>query len=560
MATLGPDGGSAAADRPGNASWRGARRRPGVPRVRGGSQPTNLIHADRGATYGLLARGGNRNVIGSVISGAASFGVTLLVTHLLPLNRAAAVLISISSVTLASRASLVGADIGIARFAPLVLLSGEPSRFRRLLLSAAVPVVALSITFAVALTIAANTFGRLFGGHGSPALVSGSLRAVAWSIPFAALLEFLMSSTRAFGTMEPTLMVDRTLRSVSQPVLMGGVAATYGATMTRLSFAWALPFALVIPLALASLARLVRASLVIATPASDAQSVDTSARAFWRFSSPRSAAGVFQLAIDRLDVFLLGAMVSLSTAGIYASSLRYLMAPRAVGSSLTQAAQPLLGRAFAHSDHRLASAIYKATTALQVMVSFPILLFMVFLSPLLMRLLGRAFITGAVPLSIVAAGLLVATAPGPVDVVLLMGGRSMWSLLNLFLTASVNIGLNLLLIPQYGMKGSAIAWAASLFVGNVIPAIEIWYLLHLHAFGATWVRLVVANLACFAIPLALLRVTVGPKLLPSLLIGGLGTAAYGLYLISRRELMTANVRLALGSSPPSAPDAPAVAT
>ena len=60
---------------------------------------------------------------------------------------------------------------------------------------------------------------------------------------------------------------------------------------------------------------------------------------------------------------------------------------------------------------------------------------------------------------ILGGAMLVATAVGPVDIVLLMSGKSLWNLLNTAVAVTANIVLNLLLIPHLGITGAAIAWA-----------------------------------------------------------------------------------------------------
>ena len=57
------------------------------------------------------------------------------------------------------------------------------------------------------------------------------------------------------------------------------------------------------------------------------------------------------------------------------------------------------------------------------------------------------------------AQLLAPSKAGPVDSVLLMAGHSWLSLRNSTVALVVNVGLNVLLIPLYGISGAAIAWA-----------------------------------------------------------------------------------------------------
>ena len=70
---------------------------------------------------------------------------------------------------------------------------------------------------------------------------------------------------------------------------------------------------------------------------------------------------------------------------------------------------------------------------------------------------------------ILALTMLLATGCGQVDMVLITTGRSSWSLINGPLAVVVNVGLDVLLIPRYGIIGRGIGWSAAIIVTNLIP-------------------------------------------------------------------------------------------
>jgi O-antigen/teichoic acid export membrane protein len=56
-------------------------------------------------------------------------------------------------------------------------------------------------------------------------------------------------------------------------------------------------------------------------------------------------------------------------------------------------------------------------------------------------------------------------------------GRSRLLMNNSLSTAMLYLGLNLVLIPRYGILGAAIATAASYFIRELLSAIEVWYII-----------------------------------------------------------------------------------
>ena len=71
-------------------------------------------------------------------------------------------------------------------------------------------------------------------------------------------------------------------------------------------------------------------------------------------------------------------------------------------------------------------------------------------APVLVQVFGDGFGGGAIVLTILSLAMLASMACGPVDVVLLMGGRSWWSAGNTMVALTLNVVLNLILIPRTG--------------------------------------------------------------------------------------------------------------
>ena len=74
-------------------------------------------------------------------------------------------------------------------------------------------------------------------------------------------------------------------------------------------------------------------------------------------------------------------------------------------------------------------------------------------APLLMSIFGPQFERGATAAVILCGAMLVATACGPVDSMLLMAGRSVLSLINTGLALATNVALDLVLVPELRCHG-----------------------------------------------------------------------------------------------------------
>jgi O-antigen/teichoic acid export membrane protein len=96
--------------------------------------------------------------------------------------------------------------------------------------------------------------------------------------------------------------------------------------------------------------------------------------------------------------------------------------------------------------------------------------------------------------------------------VLLMAGRSWLSLVNNTIGLAVDLGLNVILIPRYGITGAAVSWAVAIVVRNALPLVQVRSSIGMWpgSRGAIWVGL--SALVCFGALPGLVALASGPLL------------------------------------------------
>ena len=184
-----------------------------------------------------------------------------------------------------------------------------------------------------------------------------------------------------------------------------------------------------------------------------------------------------------LNTLLIGAMRSVKEAGVYAASSRYLAMAAMAAVAIRQVLAPKLSELLARRSTDRAGAAYQATTAWMVALNWPIYLVPAHLRPgpaagVRPRLRRRDMV-----LLVLSATMLVANACGPVDVVLLMGGRSSWNLVNTLVSLGANLGLNFVLTPRYGLAGARSPRRLRP-AQQPAPLAQVWWFMGLHPFGA----------------------------------------------------------------------------
>jgi O-antigen/teichoic acid export membrane protein len=473
-----------------------------------------------------VARGSALNLIGAFVAAVTTLVLTVVITREYSKPVAGAFFTAISLFLIVESAAGLGAWVGLVNFIARLRRLGHEDRVPTILRAAVIPVVAVSLASTAGLLLFAGPLAHLLlSGHlgkagAGPGMVADALRALALVLPFAALSDTLLGASRGYREMRPTVVVDKIGRSSGQ--LIGVMIAISVGSVALLAPLWALPY---VPAAAAGwywLRRVRRRARPVAGAADKAADhaggADTrtgdavtagagvgsaSSRGFWRFTGPRALANLAQITIQRIDIVLVAIMRGPAEAAIYTAATRFLVAGQFANSALSQAAQPRFAELFAVDDRPGANVVYRATTAWLIMLTWPLYLLAVIFGPEVLSIFGHSYRAGDTVMVILGLTMLVATACGQVDMVLITTGRSSWSLANGLTAVGVNVGLDLLLIPRYGITGAAIGWAAAIIVTNLVPLAQLAASKRLHPFGrGTFIAAGLAVVSFAVIPLA----------------------------------------------------------
>ena len=517
------------------------------------SRPDGQPRQDGQAGLAEVARGGTLNLAGAGISAAATVGFTVLVTRGFVPPVAGAFFVAISLFLIAEAMTNLGAYNGAIYFIARLRSLHAEGRIPAIMRAAIIPVAAVSVTAAVAIIVFAGPLAQaLLRGHvyhgADPVIIARALRVLAAALPFAALTDTFLGASRGYRSMRPTVFVDRIGRSTLQ--LLGVLVAVLAGSAALLAPLWALPYLPASVVAWLWLRRISRrkrrppvavpsappseaaapqtgAGPVSAGPAApaaspgapgaagasrrsrsadlleDSQHHTAAARGFWRFTAPRALASAAQIIIQRLDIVLVGIMRGPTEAAIYTAATRFLVVGQLGNSAISMAAQPQFTHLFALRDRRGANAVYQATTGWLILLTWPLYLLAMIYGPEVLAIFGHGYQAGTTVMLILGMSMLVATGCGQVDVVLITTGRSAWSLANGLLAVTVNVGVDLALIPKYGITGAAIGWAAAIILSNIVPLAQVAAVVRVHPFGrGSAVAVVLAVLSFGLIPLA----------------------------------------------------------
>ncbi len=476
--------------------------------------------------------------------GSSVFGFLLVVVisrGLHPARRAGVLFEAIALFLILSNTAELGADTGLVRMVARYRELGRTRDLRATIGLAMWPALAAGGLLGAAAFGFAPELSRLFIRHASRSEGVTYIRLFAPFLPLATATIVALSGTRGFGTMVPYTTVQGLGVPGLRPLLMLGVLAA-GLGTVAIGLAYTVPVALGFVVAGVTLVLLLRREergrLASAPPRRPVREL---ASEFWRFSAPRGLAAIFQIAVFQLDILLVGALRSTREAGIYAAASRYIGVGTVALQGFSLAIAPQISRFLARHQRDRARVVFQAGTWWLMILSWPVYVTMLIYAPLLMRVFGHEFVAGKTALVILSLAMLVLVGTGNNKIVLLMGGGSGWNLLVTGSSLTMNVVLNLILIPKFGMNGAAVAYAISIAYDNILTAILVWRLLGIHPFGlGYWVTVTTATL-CYGGVGLLVRYGLGMSVADFLLFGMVATALYFPLLWRARHVLNLRV-------------------
>lgn len=181
-------------------------------------------------------------------------------------------------------------------------------------------------------------------------------------------------------------------------------------------------------------------------------------KSIFLFSLPTTFTGIFTLSINRVDRLFIGFYRPEAEIGIYQaisqSSVIFIVILTAFNAILT----PMIVDLFYKNKLTRLEELYKISTKWGLYFSIPAFLVICFApKDIIYVLYGPEYMSGSISLLILTIAQFINVATGAVGILLIMTGRQNHWFLITSLMLVLDVILNILLTPRYGMIGAAIA-------------------------------------------------------------------------------------------------------
>lgn len=400
---------------------------------------------------------------------ALRYGLILLIARLLGPHGLGLYALALAFANGATALAAFGLDQATLRFIPYHRVREQSGEIVGLSLFATILVGTLASTVGLALFLGAPGIEALWGQPG----LSNAVRIIAIAIPFTALGQVWHGALKGFQHIRLAVFLKQIMLPLTTIVgLLTIHLIRPGEPISAVGSA-ALAYWVVGLISLIYVARRVRQidSTPVYQPAT-----------WMKFALPMSLEGGLLFLVLWTDHLMIGWLLNANDVGIYMSVVRVAAFVALPLLAVNAVFGPMVASLHAQGDRATLQRLYSRLSWCTALLGSYIAIFLWATGQWVLGIFGPAFLAGHLALMILIAGQAVNSCTGSSGLVLGMTGRAGWRLMNAAITAGLNVALNLLLIPQWGIAGAAVATAVSLGTINVLQVIEVRWLVGLSAF------------------------------------------------------------------------------
>lgn len=431
----------------------------------------------------LAAKGGGIAFAGNLFGYALRFLFGLVLARLLGAELLGLYSLSSTITGVVGVLSPLGLGAAIVRYVPIAIGHRDEARLWGVIQTGlALPTLvssALAIgVFLLAEPLACAVFGR-------PDLVP-VLRLASFGIPIYALMSELSSTTQAFKRMEYKVYAEDTALNLLKLVLSLAFLVM-GFSVMGVVLAHNVALAVSMGMLLYFVHRLFPLNRPLKT-------AKRNLREMLGFSLPLYLTRVLSQLSGSLESLVLGSFGLVSGIGIYTTALRMSEIGNLFHHSLQRIALPMISDLFSRGELGQLTRVYRTTTKWGMTFNLPVFLTIALFAEPLLSIFGPEFVVGAAGLTILAFATLFNASTGVCGSVITMTGYSKLTFSNSIVFFVLNIALDLLLIPHWGVIGAALAVTLADVIINVLRTAQVLVLLRIWPYDWSFLKPMTASL------------------------------------------------------------------
>lgn len=390
-----------------------------------------------------------------------SFAFNIVLARLLGADGAGVYYLALTVTTVAGVLARLGLDNASMRFVAANASSGDWRKVKGVYRGTMRLSVVAGVILAVAVFLLADVIaGAVFD---EPAL-AGPLRLMSVGIPAHCLLVLHTSVLKGVKRIRSAMLLKGfgvPLLSIPLLALLAGPLGVTGAVAAWVTAAY------VVALGGWLLWRKATPDLESVTP-------DFSRSRLLSTSMPLLLVASMQLVMNWTDTVMLGIWTASDDVGIYNAAMKTAMLMTFALMAVNSIAAPKFSEMYAAGEIAELGDLARDLAKLLSAGILPLALVFLLLPTTVLTIFGPEFAVGGTALVILTVGQFVNVATGSVGYLLMMTGNEK-DMRNITAGVAVlNVVLNLVLVPRFGIEGAAVATGTSLALTNLVAAYVVY--------------------------------------------------------------------------------------
>jgi O-antigen/teichoic acid export membrane protein len=243
------------------------------------------------------------------------------------------------------------------------------------------------------------------------------------------------------------------------------------------------------------------------------------------FSIPTTLTGVFNVLILQVDRFFVGYYLPPRDLGVYQAVSQSAIAFAVILGAFNSIFAPMIADLYHSNDLPRLAQLYRISTKWGLYLALPLYV-AILVAPgmILLGLFGKAYAGGSLALVVLSTGQLINVGTGALSFLLVMTGRQKQWMITTGIMLALDILLNVLLTPRFGLVGSALATGLAVSGVNLVALFWVRSSMRLWPFDLGYAKGVASAVVAGMVGLAALRIPASADWLSlALVVAGVGS-------------------------------------
>ena len=222
-----------------------------------------------------------------------------------------------------------------------------------------------------------------------------------------------------------------------------------------------------------------------------------------KFSYPLMFVTILQTLMHWMDILMLGYFTNPLTVGLYHPAARTAGLLQALLLSFLSIYAPLAAQFYSQGDKFKLSNTYQLVNRWLLIFAIPISAVFILFPEKVLLLFGSQYLESSQVLVLLTIATFTQAILGAAGPTLSMSGHTKLVLFNSIGTFILNFGLNIWLIPIYGILGAAIATLTSLTIIGLIRVTQVYFILKINFLNLKLIKPILSGLLCYSVLIAI---------------------------------------------------------